>query len=64
MNTILFRCPACPAQKVMPRVPTDPPEAVAVEIHCDVHGSIDEERIVPRFFDAAGRVIDRAPEAA
>ena len=63
-TTILLRCPACPAEKVVARVPTDYPEAVAVDVHCDRHGSVDLEREVPRYFDAAGNVISRDPGAA
>lgn len=51
---ILLRCPACPAEKQVPRLSIDHPEAVAVEAYCDAHGSVANESPDPKYFDAVG----------
>lgn len=63
-DQILMRCPACPAQRMVSRVPYDYPEAVVIEVHCDRHNSADAEASIPKYFDAAGNHITRDPEAA
>lgn len=53
--TILLKCAACPAQKETDRLRSDPPEAVAIVVHCDRHQSAPDSE--PQYLDAEGRQI-------
>lgn len=63
-DEITLRCPLCRLSRRVLRVPTDPPEATVVEIHCDGHPSADTERHEPMYFDANGYQLDAASEAS
>ncbi len=60
-DTITLRCPACCRTISVNRVATDYPEAVRVEVKCDICYDGDDEVMQ---FDAAGRHITRDPTAA
>lgn len=59
VEKIVIRCPKCGRTGSTPRVASDYPETVSIEVMCDAcnHGDFDEQK----SFDAAGNHITRDP---